>query len=115
MPAFLRILIVFATACSADFAVAQSPSTGKEQKLILPTANNHIFSGDGEKFYMYVYRNFEGKESRPWTAGQYGFFRNMKRTEDGVIGTRFHEGIDIKPVKHLESLKDDKKALTARV
>lgn len=65
----------------------------------LPTDNDYLFRGEGEKFYMYVHRKFEGKASKPWTAGKYGFVRNMKRTEDGVIGTRFHEGIDIKPLK----------------
>lgn len=29
----------------------------------------------------------------------YGFVRNMRRTPEGVIGTRFHEGIDIRPAK----------------
>ncbi len=67
--------------------------------LALPTDNNHLFQGESAQFYMYVNRNFEGKTSRPWKAGTYGFVRNLKRTEDGVIGTRFHEGIDISPVK----------------
>jgi len=48
---------------------------------------------------MYVDRTFEGKTSRPWSAGKYGFVRNLRRTEDGLIGTRFHEGIDISPLK----------------
>lgn len=67
--------------------------------LALPTDNSHLFQGESDKFYMYVYRSFEGKKSRPWSAGKYGFVRNLKRTEDGVIGTRFHEGIDISPLK----------------
>lgn len=48
---------------------------------------------------MYVYRRFEGRDSKPWTGGKYGFVRNLKRTQDGVIGTRFHEGIDVKPLR----------------
>ena len=48
---------------------------------------------------MYVYRTFEGQKSRPWTGGKYGFVRNKRRTDDGVICTKFHEGIDIKPLK----------------
>jgi len=67
--------------------------------IVLPTVNDHIYRGEGAKFYMYVHRNFEGKASRAWQAGKYGFVRNLKRTEDGIIGTRFHEGIDIKPIK----------------
>lgn len=68
-------------------------------RLVLPTANDNLYRGNGEKYYMYVHRNFEGTDSRAWTAGKYGFVRNMRRTEDGVIGTRFHEGIDVKPLK----------------
>jgi murein DD-endopeptidase MepM/ murein hydrolase activator NlpD len=66
--------------------------------LSLPTKNTAIFTNRPDEFYMYTDRTFEGVTSRPWQAGQYGFVRNMKRTEEGVIGTRFHEGIDIKPV-----------------
>ena len=67
--------------------------------LVLPTENDHIYREENEKFYMYVDRTFEGKTSRPWSAGKYGFVRNLRRTEDGLIGTRFHEGIDISPLK----------------
>ncbi len=66
--------------------------------LVLPTDNDAIFS-DPSKFYMYVYRNFEGEESRPWSGGGYGLVRNQKRTPEGVISTRFHEGIDILPLR----------------
>lgn len=67
--------------------------------LVLPTVNDHIYGDDGNQFYMYCTRVFEGKASRPWTAGKYGFVRTLRRTKDGVIGTKFHEGIDIKPIK----------------
>lgn len=80
----------------ASVAFAQSNPV---QPLVLPTANEHLLNNENEKFYMYVYRNFEGQESRPWTGGKYGFVRSMRRTDDGVIGTKFHEGIDIKPLK----------------
>jgi len=96
MPSLSRLLIqlsfcfLIPLACKLEAA----PTS-----LVLPTDNNHIFRGESEKFYMYVHRNFEGKASRAWTAGKYGFVRNLKRTEDGVIGTRFHEGIDISPIK----------------
>ena len=86
------------------FTILQIQYLGAETaSLVLPTDNDHLFQGDSEKFYMYVHRNFEGKPSRPWTAGKYGFVRNLKRTEDGVIGTRFHEGIDVKPLKRDQS------------
>jgi murein DD-endopeptidase MepM/ murein hydrolase activator NlpD len=68
-------------------------------ELTLPTENRAIFSGDPSAFYMYTDRNFEGVKSQPWTAGQYGFVRDQKRTAEGIILTKFHEGLDIKPVK----------------
>ena len=67
--------------------------------LSLPTDNDALLKGDPEAFFMYTNRNFEGKSSKPWQAGQYGFVRNMKRVPEGLIGTRFHEGADIRPVK----------------
>lgn len=76
-----------------------SIAAGAGIKLTLPTSNNWLFEGEPEKFYMYCDRNFEGKRSKPWTAGQYGYVRNMKRTPAGVIGTRLHEGVDIQSVK----------------
>ncbi len=67
--------------------------------LLLPTDNDAILKGNPEDFYMYTYRSFEGTSSKPWQAGSYGFVRNMKRVPEGIIGTRFHEGVDIRPVK----------------
>lgn len=71
----------------------------KPLNLKLPTPNQYLFGKKPELFYMYTYRNFEGKTSRPWSAGKYGYVRNLKRTEEGIIGTQFHEGIDIRPLK----------------
>lgn len=69
-------------------------------KLTLPTDNRALLKGELKDYYMYVHRNFDGKASQPWTAGQYGFVRTLRRTEgDGIIATKFHEGIDIKPTK----------------
>ncbi len=67
--------------------------------LVLPTDNDAIFSDDPSRFYMYTDRNFEGVLSKPWSGGAYGFTRNQKRTAAGIIMTRLHEGIDIRPVK----------------
>ena len=76
-----------------------SPSAEATLKLQLPTENQYIFSKTPEKFYMHTYRNFEGVESNPWTAGKYGYVRTLRRTPEGVIATKFHEGIDIRPLK----------------
>lgn len=74
-----------------------SPAAGLD--LRLPTENHHLFSNEPEKFYMYVPRTFEGETSQPWQGGQFGFVRTPVRTDQGVVFTQFHEGIDIAPVK----------------
>ena len=71
--------------------------------LALPTENEAVLDQRPNDYFMYVNRYFEGKSSKPWEAGTYGFVRNMKRTQEGVIGTRFHEGADIKPVRRTSS------------
>lgn len=67
--------------------------------LRLPTENRHLFSGTPERFYMYVDRNFEGEQSQPWDGGAYGYVRSPVRVRGEVVMTRFHEGIDIAPIK----------------
>ncbi len=67
--------------------------------LALPTDNRALFSSDPSAFYMHTNRTFEGVSSKPWTGGKFGFVRNQKRTGEGVIMTRFHEGMDIRPVR----------------
>jgi len=67
--------------------------------LRLPTENHHLFTGDLDRFYMYVDRTFEGQVTQPWEAGSFGFVRNAMRLGDQVLLTKFHEGIDISPVK----------------
>ena len=84
---------------SISFASAEELPLG----LKLPTYNKYIFGSEPQKFYMYTDRNFEGKKSKPWTAGQYGYVRNLRRTSEGVIGTKFHEGVDIRPMKRDEA------------
>src|SRR6266404_6515910 len=64
----------------------------------LPTDNDALFHGGGPDFYQYVERDYHGEKSRPWEGGRYGFVRDPVETSAGIIYTRFHEGIDIKPV-----------------
>ena len=66
--------------------------------LVLPTDNDALFSGGGAAFYQYIERNFKGVKSTPWEGGQYGFVRDPTDTAGGVVYTRFHEGIDIRPL-----------------
>lgn len=67
--------------------------------LRLPTENPHLFDGQHDRFYMYVDRTFEGQASKPWEAGTYGFVRNAVRINGEVLMTKFHEGIDISPMR----------------
>jgi murein DD-endopeptidase MepM/ murein hydrolase activator NlpD len=80
------------------FLVVSSLEAGP-MGLVLPTDNDAIFSSDPSQFYMYTDRNFEGVVSKPWSGGAYGFTRNQKRTAAGIVMTRLHEGIDIRPVR----------------
>ena len=67
--------------------------------LQLPTENHHLFTGEPEKFYMYVDRIFEGETTKPWEGGSFGFVRTPLRVGKDVVLTKFHEGIDIQPAK----------------
>jgi murein DD-endopeptidase MepM/ murein hydrolase activator NlpD len=83
--------------CVATFALAATGARALD--ITLPTPNQALFDGGGSAFYMYVNRDFEGDSSHPWQGGQYGFWRNPIRTSSGILYTRFHEGLDIRPVK----------------
>jgi hypothetical protein len=67
-------------------------------KIILPTENHALLEGDIAAFYQYVKRDFEGAVSEPWEGGKYGLVRNPRKVGGTIIYTRFHEGIDIRPV-----------------
>lgn len=71
----------------------------KPLEVGLPTENHHLFSEEPEKFYMYVDRNFEGETSQPWEGGSFGYVRSPIRVSGKVVMSRFHEGVDISPVK----------------
>src|SRR5213596_1117416 len=82
----------FALGCSIGMGENQAVDLG------LPTDNDSLFSGGGAAFYQYVERNYNGVKSTPWEGGQYGFVRDPTGTAGGVVYTRFHEGIDIRPL-----------------
>ena len=65
-------------------------------EIRLPTDNDALLRGGGAAFYQYIERDFQGEKSRPWEGGRYGFVRNPVPTVQGLIYTRFHEGIDIR-------------------
>jgi murein DD-endopeptidase MepM/ murein hydrolase activator NlpD len=67
--------------------------------LALPTDNDALFGEGGPAFYQYIERDYKGEKSTPWQGGQYGFVRDPIETSAGIVYTRFHEGIDIKPMR----------------
>jgi murein DD-endopeptidase MepM/ murein hydrolase activator NlpD len=82
------------------------PAMGQSQpetlNLALPTDNDAIFRGGGPEFYQYIERDYKGVKSTPWEGGQYGFVRDPAETSAGIVYTRFHEGIDIRPLQRDE-------------
>jgi len=82
------------------FALIRFTAMGQNQPLdlVLPTDNDALFSGGGAAFYQYIERNYKGVKSTPWEGGQYGFVRDPTDTVGGVVYSRFHEGIDIRPL-----------------
>ncbi|MGE5208834.1 MAG: hypothetical protein ACM3KL_05820, partial [Alphaproteobacteria bacterium] len=92
---------LFATIVLITLLCASSTSQAAQNRpleLVLPTDNDALFSGDGPAFYQHIDRDFNGVKSTPWEGGQYGFVRDPKGTSGGLVYTRFHEGIDIRPV-----------------
>jgi murein DD-endopeptidase MepM/ murein hydrolase activator NlpD len=67
--------------------------------VILPTANTALYRGDGADFYQFIDRDFQGEKTTPWQGGQYGFVRDPVETAAGLVYSRFHEGMDIKPLR----------------
>jgi murein DD-endopeptidase MepM/ murein hydrolase activator NlpD len=67
--------------------------------LALPTDNTALLRGDNSEFYQVVERNLHGVISYPWQGGQYGFVRDPVEMAGGAVFTRFHEGMDIRPMQ----------------
>jgi len=67
--------------------------------LTFPTKNRALLQGDGEGFYMFIDRDFQGEKTTPWEGGQYGYVRDPRVTSAGLVYARFHEGADIKPLE----------------
>ncbi len=67
--------------------------------LALPTDNHALLRGDGADFYQVIERNLHGVISHPWQGGQYGFVRDPVERATGTVYSRFHEGMDIRPMR----------------
>jgi murein DD-endopeptidase MepM/ murein hydrolase activator NlpD len=96
-----RRIAHLAVALLAGFPVLAQGQT-EPLNLSLPTENDAIYRGDGPEFYQYINRDFQGVQSTPWEGGQYGFVRDPVETPSGMVYTRFHEGIDIRPLQRDE-------------
>src|SRR5437660_87542 len=67
--------------------------------LTFPTDNDALLRGDGPAFYQYIERDYNGEKSTPWEGGRYGYVRNPRSTSAGIVYTRMHEGVDIRPLQ----------------
>lgn len=81
------------------FRSLPSASAADRLDLVLPTANDALLRGEPAAFYQYVERHYHDETSYPWEGGQYGFVRDPIDSPDGILFTRFHEGMDIKPLR----------------
>ncbi len=68
---------------------------GQSLSIILPTSNHALFEDDGgAEFYQHTVRS--GDDA--WKGGRYGYVRDERHTKHGIVWTRFHEGMDIRPL-----------------
>jgi murein DD-endopeptidase MepM/ murein hydrolase activator NlpD len=91
-----RLFVAIAAFMISTEAVA---ADSQPLNLVLPTDNDALFRGGGPDFYQYIERDYKGVKSTPWEGGQYGFVRDPIQTAAGIVYTRFHEGIDIRPLQ----------------
>jgi murein DD-endopeptidase MepM/ murein hydrolase activator NlpD len=66
--------------------------------LHLPTSNDALLRGDKSSFYQALDATIPDLRPFGWMGGQYGFVRNQARSPSGLIFTRVHQGVDIRPV-----------------
>ncbi|MDP1591112.1 MAG: M23 family metallopeptidase [Prosthecobacter sp.] len=83
--------------CTLLGMLAVLPST-QAQNLLLPTDNRALFE-QPDAFFQFVDRDFEGAKTTPWEGGQFGFVRDPRRLGKSIAYARFHEGLDIKPLR----------------
>lgn len=92
----MRLHFLVAWSC-ASLVQAQTPGP---ESILLPTDNHALFEGRPEDFYQFVDRTIDGKSVPVWEGGQFGFVRSPVKLNTGaMVYTRFHEGLDIKPVQ----------------
>lgn len=67
--------------------------SGQRLSLEFPTTNDALLRGDVASFYMPT-----DLTNKPPESGSWGFVRNVREFPEGRVYTRFHEGLDIRPV-----------------
>ena len=90
---------LIATLTLAGMRLVIARDLSDDTTLALPTGNDALFHGGGAEFYQYITRDFKGVKSTPWQGGQYGFVRDPVESSGGLVYSRFHEGIDIRPLR----------------
>ncbi|MFM2167969.1 MAG: hypothetical protein RIS79_2340 [Verrucomicrobiota bacterium] len=84
---FPLLLLAFGTAANGQLG------------LVLPTENTALLEKRPESYFQFVDRRFEGEETTPWEGGQFGFVRDPRRIGGSIAYARFHEGLDVKPLR----------------
>lgn len=88
-------MIRFCASCAAFLlSLGLSPLLAQQKlQLTLPTTNDGLLRGDLAAFYMPT-----DLANKPPQSGAWGFVRNIRKFSNGQVYTRFHEGLDIKPM-----------------
>ena len=92
-PVLLHTLRILPLLIVALILIAR-PAASQGIDIILPTANDGIFTGSDSTFYQ---RTATGRKE-PWRGGCYGFTRNPRSSAGEMVYTRYHAGIDIAPL-----------------
>jgi murein DD-endopeptidase MepM/ murein hydrolase activator NlpD len=67
--------------------------------LRFPTDNEAILDAEPARFYMGLERHFGRERMWSWEGGTYGYVREARETPAGWRFTRFHEGVDVAPLR----------------
>ncbi|MFM7604013.1 MAG: peptidoglycan DD-metalloendopeptidase family protein, partial [Prosthecobacter sp.] len=81
------------------FLLAASLTLHAQIGLVLPTENTALLAKEPSGYFQFVDRTFEGQTTTPWEGGQFGFVRDPRRVGSKIAYARFHEGLDVKPLR----------------
>ena len=79
--------------------LALTPLARGQLGLVLPTENTALLEKQPAGYFQFVDRTFEGEKTTPWEGGQFGFVRDPRRIGSAIAYARFHEGLDVKPLR----------------